>query len=204
MSTEETDAYKTLAKASPEVLFKDRGSKFMGLAFPVRTETEISTYLDRVRQDHPKATHHCYAWQLGVQNVQYRANDDGEPSNSAGMPIYGQIQSFEVTNILVVVVRYYGGTKLGVGGLINAYRTTAQMTLEAGKIIVRYLECELELTFEYPLLNTVMRVIKEEELDIAEQQMELNCRIRIRFRESELQRIQGRFKAIYGVKVKES
>ena len=114
------DVYKTIATPSEETLFKDRNSKFFGYAFPVHSETDVKEALESLKKQHHSARHFCYAWQLGVETIRFRANDDGEPSNSAGMPIYGQIQSFGVTNILVVSVRYFGGTKLGVGGLINA------------------------------------------------------------------------------------
>jgi uncharacterized YigZ family protein len=130
----EKDTYKTILKASKEVLFKEKGSKFYGYAFPVTSEDEVKQQIENLKQHH-SARHWCYAWQLGKNYEHYRANDDGEPSNSAGMPIYGQLQSFDVTNILVVVVRYFGGTKLGVGGLIQAYKTTAQMALETSKVV---------------------------------------------------------------------
>ena len=120
------DTYKTIEIPSKETLFKDRNSKFYGYAFPVANEDAVKSYLELLRKKHHTARHFCYAWQLGIESIRYRANDDGEPSNSAGMPIYGQIQSFEVTNILVVSVRYFGGIKLGVGGLINAYRSSAR------------------------------------------------------------------------------
>ena len=125
----EKDTYKTIEAATPEILFKEKGSKFYGYALPVASEMEAKEHLETLKKQHHNARHWCYAWQLGKQYEFYRANDDGEPSNSAGMPIYGQLQSFEVTNTLVVVVRYFGGTKLGVGGLIQAYRTAAQMAL---------------------------------------------------------------------------
>ena len=120
------DTYITITQPSPEVLHKDRNSKFYGYAFPVTSEDEIKTCLDQLKKKHYQAGHFCYAWQLGMTYDSYRYNDDGEPSNSAGAPIYGQLQSFDLTNVFVVVVRYFGGTKLGVGGLIQAYRTTAQ------------------------------------------------------------------------------
>ena len=129
------DTYKTIEFPSEEILFKEKGSKFFGYAFPVTTEEAIKEHLEILKKQHHTARHWCYAWQLGKSYELYRANDDGEPSNSAGMPIYGQLQSFELTNILLVVVRYFGGTKLGVGGLIQAYKTTAQWALEASEII---------------------------------------------------------------------
>lgn len=112
------DTYKTITQASPETLFKEKNSKFFGYAFSVTNEEEVKEILTQLKKDHFSARHWCYAYQIGTENIQYRANDDGEPNNSAGMPIYGQIQSFDVTNVLVVVVRYFGGVKLGVGGLI--------------------------------------------------------------------------------------
>ncbi len=135
MEKKETDIYRTISKPSEKVLFKDKNSKFFGYAFPIKTETGVKNRLEVLKKEHHAARHWCYAYQVGTETVNFRTNDDGEPNNSAGQPIYGQIQSFEVTNILIVVVRYYGGIKLGVGGLINAYKTTAQMALEASTII---------------------------------------------------------------------
>jgi putative IMPACT (imprinted ancient) family translation regulator len=124
------DTYKTLDESVENILFKEKNSKFFGYAFPVTSEIEVKTYLENLKTEHFSARHWCYAYQIGTEVIKFRANDDGEPSNSAGMPIYGQIQSFDITNVLVVVVRYFGGVKLGVGGLISAYKTTAQLTLE--------------------------------------------------------------------------
>ncbi|MAO08670.1 MAG: YigZ family protein [Alteromonas sp.] len=198
----EKDTYKTLLKPSKEVLFKDRGSKFFGYAFPVTSEEAIKEHLEDLKKQHYNARHWCYAWQLGKAYEQYRANDDGEPSNSAGMPIYGQLQSFGVTNTLVVVVRYFGGTKLGVGGLIQAYKTTAQMALEASKIKEKTIDETFLLTFEYPEMNTVMRIIKEENLQIIDQKLELNCEIQISVRLKEAEKIFQLFENTYKVSVK--
>jgi uncharacterized YigZ family protein len=132
---EASDTYKTIEKPSEEILFKEKKSKFYGYAFPIATEDEVKPILEALKKKHHTANHVCYAWQLGVKNQSYRANDDGEPNNSAGMPIYGQILSFEVTDVLVAVTRIFGGTKLGIGGLISAYKTGAQMALENAKII---------------------------------------------------------------------
>ena len=175
----EKDSYKTLASPSEEVLYKEKNSKFFGYAFPVTTEDNIKEILDDLRKQHFSARHWCYAFQLGTDKIQYRANDDGEPNNSAGMPIYGQIQSFEVTNVLVVVVRYFGGVKLGVGGLISAYRTAAQMALEASDIIEKTIDIHYLIRFDYKNMNKVMRVIKEKNLDIVAQKMEMSCEIEI-------------------------
>jgi uncharacterized YigZ family protein len=196
------DTYKTITKASPEVLFKDRNSKFFGYAFPVKSEAEANVHLEELKTKHHKARHWCYAWQLGKSDFQYRANDDGEPSNSAGMPIYGQIQSFEVTNILIVVVRYFGGVKLGVGGLINAYKTAAQMSLEEANIVKRTIDELFELSFDYPEMNIVMRLIKEYNLNIIEQKLELDCKIYISVRKKEAEAIFEKFDSTYKVEIK--
>ncbi len=183
----EKDTYKTILKPSEEVLYKEKGSKFFGYAFPVFTEEEVKEHLDELKKKHHSARHWCYAWQLGKEYEQHRANDDGEPSNSAGMPIYGQLQSFEVTNIVVIVVRYFGGTKLGVGGLVQAYKTTAQMALDASKIVERTIDETFILKFEYPEMNTVMRIIKDENLSVIDQKMELNCEFEISVRKKRCQ-----------------
>lgn len=198
----EKDRYKTIVSESEEVLFKDRASKFFGVAFPVKTEEEVKECLENLKTKHSKAGHFCYAWQLGENYEQYRANDDGEPSNSAGMPIYGQLQAFEVTNVLVVVLRYFGGTKLGVGGLINAYRTTAKMALENSKIVTKTIDFTFKISFDYPTMNKVMRVIKEQNLRIVDQVLELDCTIYILVRKKEADRIFELFEAIYGAEVK--
>lgn len=173
------DTYKTITKASKGVLFKDKNSKFFGYAFPICHEDDVKTHLESLKKKHHSARHFCYAYQLGKQEqeVVFRANDDGEPNNSAGMPIYGQIQSFEVTNLLIVVVRYFGGVKLGVGGLINAYRTAAQMALEQSKIVIKTIDVHFSLEFDYKNMNKVMRIIKERNLKIINQVLELNITI---------------------------
>src|SRR5690554_57307 len=202
MEASEKDTYKTITAPSSEVLFKDRNSKFFGYAFPVEDEELIKLHLEDLRKQHHSARHWCYAWQLGKEETHYRANDDGEPANSAGMPIYGQIQSFEVTNILIVVVRYFGGVKLGVGGLINAYRTTAQMALEASNIVERTIDIQFELAFDYPEMNIVMCIIKENNLDIIDQKLALDCKIYLSVRRGEAERIYKKFDAIYKVSIK--
>ena len=198
----EKDTYKTITKASEEVLYKEKGSKFFGYAFPVTSEEEIKEHIDSLKKQHYNARHWCYAWQLGKGYENYRANDDGEPSNSAGMPIYGQLQSFDVTNILVVTVRYFGGTKLGVGGLVQAYKTTAQWALEASKIVELTIDETYILKFEYPEMNTVMRIIKDENLNIISQKMELNCEFEISVRKKDAARIFEIFKNTYKVSIK--
>jgi uncharacterized YigZ family protein len=162
----EKDSYKTIKKPSKESLFKDRNSKFFGYAFPVLNETEVKEHLDVLKKQHHTAGHFCYAYQIGTSEIRFRANDDGEPNNSAGMPIYGQIQSFDLTNILVVSVRYFGGTKLGVGGLINAYKTSAQITLDGAEIIEKTINVDFKIQFQYDLMNKVIRIVKEKNLNI--------------------------------------
>lgn len=195
------DTYRSITKASPEVLFKDRNSKFFGYAFPVKTEEEINEHLEELKSKHHKARHWCYAWQLGKEDFRYRANDDGEPSNSAGMPIYGQIQSFEVTNILIVVVRYFGGVKLGVGGLINAYKTAAQMALEASDILTRTIDEVFVIKFDYPEMNKVMQVIKQNNLNVIDQKLEIDCKIFISVRKNEAEEIFSKFDNTYKVEI---
>lgn len=183
----EKDTYNTIAQPSPEVIFKDRGSKFLGYAFPVTDETAARQQLQQVKASHVKARHWCYAWQFGTEKSTkvYRVNDDGEPKNSAGQPIYGQILSKDLTNILVVVVRYFGGTKLGVGGLINAYKTTAEMALDTSKIVERTVTVQFKLVFAYKDMNTIMRVIKERNIRVIQQRMDLNCELVVSVRKNE-------------------
>ena len=200
--TSEKDTYKTILKPSEESLFKDRGSKFYGYAYPVTSEEDIKNNLELLKKQHHTARHWCYAWQLGKEYEMHRANDDGEPSNSAGMPIYGQLQSYDVTNILVVVVRYFGGTKLGVGGLVQAYKTAAQLALENSRIVEKTIDLTYVLKFEYPEMNTVMRIIKDEKLKIVAQNLELACEIEIAVRKKESHRIFNLFDNIYKVGIK--
>jgi len=202
MTSEEKDTYKTILKPGKETLFKDRGSKFFGYAFPVISEDEVKDCLEELKKQHHTARHFCYAWQLGKRYESYRANDDGEPSNSAGMPIFGQLQAFDVTNVLVVSVRYFGGTKLGVGGLIQAYKTSAQLALEASKIVKRTIDAQFTIAFAYPEMNTVMRIIKDENLKIVSQKMELDCEFVLSVRKKEQERILKLFQNTYKVTLK--
>lgn len=199
------DTYKTISKPSAEVLFKEKNSKFFGYAYPVTTEEDAQVHLEELKKKHHQARHWCYAWQTGKEeeNFQYRANDDGEPSNSAGMPIYGQIQSFEVTNVLIVVVRYFGGVKLGVGGLIQAYKTAAQMALENSRIIELTIDKKFLIVFDYPEMNIVMRIIKEHNLNVINQELGLDCKIFINVRKKEAEKIFNKFEAVYKVEIKE-
>lgn len=199
----EDDLYKTITKPAQGELFKDKNSKFYGFAFPVTQEEQIKQHLEDLKKEHYSARHWCYAYQIGTETIQYRANDDGEPNNSAGMPIYGQIQSFEVTNILIVVIRYYGGVKLGVGGLINAYRTGAQLALEASKIVERTINKKFKLNFEYKNMSKVMRILKENDVEITNQTLELNCTLEISVRKTHSSKVFDLFDQFFGVEIKE-
>jgi uncharacterized YigZ family protein len=195
------DIYKTIEEPSIETLFKDRNSKFYGYTFPVTSEEAVKTSLELLRKNHHTARHFCYAWQLGIESIRFRANDDGEPSNTAGMPIYGQIQSFDVTNILVVSVRYFGGTKLGVGGLINAYRSSARLALESSIIEEKTIDVFYQLNFQYDLMSKVMRIIKENSISIQDQKLYMDCEIIIAVRKSNAKKIFEIFKAFYKVEI---
>lgn len=198
---EKNDVYKTIAQPSEEILYKDRKSKFFAQAFPIASEDAVKPIIEELRKKHHTANHVCYAWQLGELDRSYRANDDGEPNNSAGMPIYGQIQSFDVTNVLLTVTRIFGGTKLGVGGLIQAYRTAAQLALENTKIVERVIESQFKLKFGYPEMDKVMRTIKQKSLNIVSQNMELDCELLISVRLSEAEEIRQLFEEMQDVNV---
>ncbi|MFN8712053.1 MAG: IMPACT family protein [Bacteroidota bacterium] len=168
------DTYRTIA-APAEGLFKDRGSRFLAFAFPVTTEDEIKIHLERLRKEHFGANHHCYAWRLGVDKQRFRANDDGEPSGTAGRPILGQLQSFDLTNVAVIVVRYFGGTLLGAGGLVQAYKQSAAEALKAATIIEKHITEVYALHFNYDAMNAVMKLLKEFEAEQRSQVFEIEC-----------------------------
>ena len=202
------DTYRTIDQASNEILFKEKNSKFFGYAFPISTEDDVKIHIEQLRKKHPNAGHFCYAYQLGTDSVNYRVNDDGEPSNSAGMPIYGQIQSFSVTNILIVVVRFFGGTKLGVGGLISAYKNTAQLALLSCEIVEKTINLGFKLSFDYQNMNKVMRIIKEKKLEIVNQEIEFDQnsglplgKIEIKTRKKNAEMIFDIFNNIYEIRV---
>ena len=160
-----SDSYYTI-KFPHQALIKDRGSKFIGFVFPVVNESEIKNHLLQLRKEHPNANHHCYAWRLGADKSAFRFNDDGEPSNTAGKPIYGQIQAKDLTNVLLVVVRYFGGTLLGVGGLINAYKTAAAEAINGAIILEKFILFEYRIDFDEDVINHVMRILKINEAKI--------------------------------------
>jgi uncharacterized YigZ family protein len=196
------DTFKTIASPSTEILFKEKNSKFFGYAFPITSEEEIKSIVNNLRKQHFGAGHFCYAFQLGTDTVSFRANDDGEPSNSAGMPIYGQIQSFGLTNVLVVVVRFFGGVKLGVGGLIFAYKTAAQMALEESVILEKTIDVHFQICFDYKNMNKVMRIIKEKNLEIISQQMKESCQIIIATRKKNAKIIFDIFFNLFEIEIK--
>lgn len=198
----EKDTYKTIESASEEVLYKDKNSKFYGYAFPISSEEEVKPIIEQLKKTHFSARHWCYAYQIGTDKISFRANDDGEPNNSAGMPIYGQIQSFEVTNILVVVVRYFGGVKLGVGGLISAYKSTAQLALEAAVIIEKTMDVFFTVTFDYKNMNKVMRIVKEKSIMVVSQKLEESCQIKMAVRKKNAEEIFDIFSTLFEVSIK--
>ena len=169
-----------ILKSPIQVEFKDKGSRFLAFAYPVQTAEQVKKHVDDLRQEHHKARHWCYAYRLGVDGNQFRANDDGEPSGSAGRPILGQIDSFELTDVLVVVVRYFGGTLLGVPGLIHAYKTSTQMALENAQIIEKNIEKTVRIRCEYPYLNEAIRIAKNHQAEMVEQDLQLDCRLTVR------------------------
>jgi uncharacterized YigZ family protein len=195
------DTFKTISKPS-EGLFKDKGSKFMSFAFPVVSEEEIRTIVQQLRKEHHSARHHCYAWRLGYEKLVFRANDDGEPSSTAGKPILGQIQSFDLTNILIVVVRYFGGTLLGVSGLINAYRNAASDAILQADVVEKLVEKQLLIEFDYLVLNEVMKIFKEEKLTQNEPRFDLRCQLKTQIRLKDLARIEEELKKVEGLKIR--
>ncbi|GMQ30524.1 YigZ family protein [Algoriphagus confluentis] len=192
------DSYLTFARESAG-LFKDRGSKFHFFGFPVGSEEEIRLKLLNLKKVHFDASHHCYAWMLGKDGTHFRANDDGEPNHSAGDPILGKIRSFQLTNVLIVVVRYFGGTKLGVSGLIQAYKTSAQMAIESNEITNHFLLDQIRLNFPYSAMNEVMKLVKGLNMDIVEQNMNLNCEMVLSFRAGLKQEVENRIQDMESV-----
>jgi len=194
------DIYQTIETPSTGI-FKDKGSRFLAFAFHVESEVEVKELLNGLKKEHHSARHHCYAWRIGTENIQHRSNDDGEPSSTAGKPILGQLMSFNVTNILVVVVRYFGGTLLGVSGLINAYKNAAADALSNAKIVQKTIEKSIRLEFSYKELSEVMNLVKLEDLKICNTRFEENCALTVSVRKNELQKIADGFGKIYGVKI---
>ncbi len=194
------DLYKTIQSKS-EGLYKEKGSKFIAFAYPMSSEEAIKTEIAELRKRYHDARHHCFAWRLGADLERYRVNDDGEPSGSAGKPIYGQIQSRELTDVLVVVIRYFGGTLLGVGGLINAYRSAASDALDQSGIVELKVTSRLKLEFGYSQMNSVMKVIKDFQLEFEDQQFDLDCSLTLKVWKRNEYQVVKKLSIIEGCKV---
>lgn len=191
------DSYLTV-EGNAEAIFKEKSSKFLCYAFHVESEEEIASHLERLRKQYYDATHHCYAWRLGPFGERFRANDDGEPSSTAGKPILGQMLSREVTNCLIVVVRYFGGTKLGVPGLIAAYKESAAAALDASEVVECTVDTRIRVEFSYVVMNDVMRIIKEEQPVVESQTFDNLCSIMLAVRNSKADVVLGRLRKVEG------
>ncbi|MES2514226.1 MAG: YigZ family protein [Bacteroidota bacterium] len=192
--------YLTIEKKA-DLIFKDKGSKFFAFAFPVENDIQVKETLLQLKKEHPSANHHCYAYRLGADKLNFRANDDGEPSNTAGKPILGQIQSNDLTNILIVVVRYFGGTLLGVSGLINAYKTSAAQVINECVITEKYISFNYTITFPFDHLNDVMKLLKQLECKISTQQFDTDCEIGFSVRKSDSEQCEEKLKKLKGLKL---
>ena len=195
----ESDTYKTI-KATSEGIYKEKGSRFVSIAIPVSEQEEIKPIIDKIKKEHHEARHHCFAYMIGSERINWRVNDDGEPSGTAGRPILGQINSFGLTNIIIVVSRYFGGTLLGVSGLINAYRSAAASAINNAELTEKTLREYYEIRYPYIAMNDVMKILKEEDIGQSEQSFDLECRIMINFRVSLKEKIINRLSRIEGLK----
>jgi uncharacterized YigZ family protein len=195
-----SDTYLTIEKPA-EIIFKDKGSKFLAFAFPVENEQQIKEILSQLKKDHHTANHHCYAYRLGADKLNFRANDDGEPNNTAGKPILGQLQSNDLTDVLIVVVRYFGGTLLGVSGLINAYKTSAADAIRECKILEKQILFSYTIQFAFEHLNNVMKLMKQLDCKITEQNFDSDCTIRFRIRKGNSEACEEKLKKIPGLQL---
>ena len=193
--------FKSIECASQELLYKYKGSKFFGYAYPIQNESDAQNCIAKLKEKHRSAGHFCYAYRLGPSGEQYKVSDDGEPNNSAGMPILGQLQAKALSNTLVVVVRYFGGTKLGVGGLISAYKTTAKQSLDASKTIIHYIKKVIKIQFSYNELSHVMRIVKKFDLKITEQCQEMECWLKILVKKRDLKTVKTAFEAHHKIEL---
>ncbi len=194
----ETDSYKTIVSSSTG-LYKEKGSKFIAISKHIESEEDFKEFLLEIKKEYYDARHHCYAWRLGPDDELYRSNDDGEPSGSAGKPILNQILSKELFFTAIIVVRYFGGTKLGVSGLIRAYKTSSQQALENSKIKKKFIYKTLEIKFKYPRLNDMMRIIKEENLNIKKQEFEIDCLLRIDVKRNDVKYVINKFTVFHDI-----
>ncbi|QXV64654.1 YigZ family protein [Mucilaginibacter sp. 21P] len=195
------DTYKTISEPV-EAIFRDRGSKFLAYAYPVSSDSDIKPIVAKLKAEHPKANHHCWAIRLSIDRSVFRVNDDGEPSGTAGRPILNTLLSKDITNTLVVVVRYFGGTLLGVPGLINAYKTATEMALAEVRVIEKTINDIYTISFDYPQMNDVMRIIKDEQLQVLEQRSELNCTIQFSVRKTQVEVVMSKLNKLTGANVR--
>ncbi|HRZ75918.1 MAG TPA: YigZ family protein [Bacteroidales bacterium] len=197
MEPSSADRYHSIAKPS-EGLYKEKGSRFIALAYPIRSESEVQPLLEEVRRTYHDARHHCYAWRLGIHGEPYRVNDDGEPSGSAGRPILGQMMSMELSDLLVIVVRYFGGVKLGVGGLVQAYRAATREALDAATLSDKEIRMRFAVVFEYPRMNEVMRFVRESGLEIESTDFAVQCSLTASIRESRAGEVRTKAASLFG------
>jgi uncharacterized YigZ family protein len=195
------DTYLTIEK-SAEGDFRDRGSKFLSFAYPINSEVDIKPILAQLKTEHPKANHHCWAMRLGTDRSVFRINDDGEPSGTAGRPILNVLLSKNITNVIVIVVRYFGGTLLGVPGLINAYRTAAEEALNTANVVEKTINDIYTIGFEYQYMNEVMRIIKDDNLTVLSQQFDNACSVKISIRKMQVNRSISKFEKVENVVIK--
>lgn len=195
------DTYRTI-NAPITGIFKDKGSKFIAYGFPFEDEQDLKDLLTEVKNEHPKARHHCYAYRLGMDRTVYRVNDDGEPAGSAGRLILNTLLSNDLTNILMIVVRYFGGTLLGIPGLINAYKTATQDAIDQSEIIEKHERDIYEISFEYAQMNDIMRLVKDDNLEIIKQDFEISCLMQIAIRKSIVNRLADQFASLPNIKLK--
>lgn len=194
-------SYKTIAQPIEDISFKEKGSKFIGYAYPVSDEEEVKEELNKLWERFPDATHICYAYRLGVNGENYRANDDGEPSGSAGLPIYNQIVSKEITNVLVASVRFYGGVKLGVSGLVKAYKLSAQMVLQEAEVVEKHLTEKILLEFSYEDQGNVMRNVEKGNVEVLKTEFTTSCKLVVKVRKDQKEKFLSLFEPLYQVKI---
>jgi uncharacterized YigZ family protein len=194
----ESDSYKTI-KSFSQGIYKEKGSRFIAFAYPVTDQNEIKPIIDKIRKEHHEARHHCYAYMIGQERIIWRMNDDGEPSGTAGRPILGQVKSFGLTNILIIVSRYFGGTLLGVSGLINAYKSAAASAIKNAEIIEYTLQEFYEINYPFVSMNDVMKILKEENICQSDQSFDLECSMKVNFRASGREKILKKLSRIEGL-----
>lgn len=195
-------SFQTIKFPVENILLKEKGSKFIGFAFPVNNVKELKNALEKIREEHPKATHHCYAFRLGINGENYRANDDGEPSGSAGLPIYNQLLANNLTNILLIVVRYYGGTKLGVSGLVKTYKESAKLTLDEAEIITKELESDLEIEFDFHQQNIIFTLLNKFDGKIQDFLTDKKCKIIAKIKTSQKENISEQLSEMQNISFK--